>query len=235
MIKAVPRGYTTCADAYLTPVIKTYVASFCAGFDSELEHVKISFMQSDGGLASMKHFHGHRAILSGPAGGVVGYARTTRPPGETASSNVPPPAADRTGPRRRRALRRARRVRVVGALTATPGVERMRVRPLPLLLLALAALLAFLQYRLWLGAGGEREVAALREQVARQQAENLRLQQRNEALKAEVEDLKSGEAAVEERARSELGMVRPGETFYRVIEDGNAAPAAMPPPADPTR
>uniref|UniRef100_K3WI67 5-oxoprolinase n=1 Tax=Globisporangium ultimum (strain ATCC 200006 / CBS 805.95 / DAOM BR144) TaxID=431595 RepID=K3WI67_GLOUD len=92
MIKAVPRGYTTCADAYLTPVIKTYVASFCAGFDSELEHVKISFMQSDGGLASMKHFHGHRAILSGPAGGVVGYARTTRPPGETASSNVPPPA-----------------------------------------------------------------------------------------------------------------------------------------------
>jgi cell division protein FtsB len=111
----------------------------------------------------------------------------------------------------------------------------MRVRSLPLLLLALAVLLAFLQYRLWLGAGGEREVAALREQVARQQAENLRLQQRNEALKAEVEDLKSGEAAVEERARSELGMVRPGETFYRVIEDGNAAPAAMPPPADPTR
>ena len=64
-----------------------------------------------------------------------------------------------------------------------------------------------------------------------QQAENLKLQQRNEALKAEVEDLKSGEAAVEERARSELGMVKPGETFYRVIEDGNAPPAA--PAADP--
>lgn len=80
MIKAVPRGFTTCADAYLTPVIKTYVASFCAGFDNGLDNVKISFMQSDGGLARMKHFHGHRAILSGPAGGVVGYARTTIAP-----------------------------------------------------------------------------------------------------------------------------------------------------------
>ncbi|RMX63494.1 hypothetical protein DD238_006798 [Peronospora effusa] len=80
MVKAVPRGFTTCADAYLTPVIKKYVASFCAGFGEGLDQVNISFMQSDGGLARMKHFHGHRAILSGPAGGVVGYARTTRPP-----------------------------------------------------------------------------------------------------------------------------------------------------------
>ncbi|TMW56149.1 hypothetical protein Poli38472_008797 [Pythium oligandrum] len=88
MIKAVPRGFTTCADAYLTPVIKTYLASFCAGFDDGLDNVKISFMQSDGGLARMKNFHGHRAILSGPAGGVVGYARTTRPP-EATGSNFP--------------------------------------------------------------------------------------------------------------------------------------------------
>ena len=71
--------------------------------------------------------------------------------------------------------------------------------------------------------------------MAQQQAENLKLRQRNEALAAEVQDLKSGEAAVEERARSELGMVKPGETFYRVIEDaGNAAPPAAP-PADPPR
>lgn len=90
MIKAVPRGYTTCADAYLTPVIKTYVASFCAGFDTGLEHVKLSFMQSDGGLARTNHFHGHRAILSGPAGGVVGYARTTRPPGSSITSGSTP-------------------------------------------------------------------------------------------------------------------------------------------------
>lgn len=89
MIKAVPRGYTTCADAYLTPVIQTYVASFCAGFAAGLDNVKISFMQSDGGLARMKHFHGHRAILSGPAGGVVGYARTTRAQGPSASATPP--------------------------------------------------------------------------------------------------------------------------------------------------
>ncbi|CAH0518836.1 unnamed protein product [Peronospora belbahrii] len=89
MIKAVPRGFTTCADAYLTPVIKKYVASFCAGFGEGLDQVNISFMQSDGGLARMKHFHGHRAILSGPAGGVVGYARTTRPPESDAAFEQP--------------------------------------------------------------------------------------------------------------------------------------------------
>lgn len=91
--------------------------------------------------------------------------------------------------------------------------------------------MAGLQYTLWLGSGGHQEVAGLRRQVASQQAENLRLQERNDALAAEVEDLKSGEAAVEERARSELGMVKPGETFYRVVEDapaGVAAPAPAP-------
>ena len=74
-------------------------------------------------------------------------------------------------------------------------------------------------------------MAALRRQVATQQVENLRLQERNGALAAEVEDLKSGEAAVEERARSVLGRVKPGETFYRVVEDapaGVAAPAPAP-------
>ncbi|RHY65952.1 hypothetical protein DYB34_006930 [Aphanomyces astaci] len=80
MIKMVPRGFTSCADAYLTPVIKDYLHSFCSGFDSNLNDVKISFMQSDGGLTPMSSFFGNRAILSGPAGGVVGYARTTRPP-----------------------------------------------------------------------------------------------------------------------------------------------------------
>ena len=94
----------------------------------------------------------------------------------------------------------------------------MRVRPLFLLLALLALLLAFLQYKLWLGSGGQREGAALRAQVARQEAENLKLQQRNEALKAEVEDLKSGEAAVEERARSELGMVKPNEVMVQIAK-----------------
>ena len=92
------------------------------------------------------------------------------------------------------------------------------MRWLRLLLVVLVALLAILQYRLWLGEGGRRSVASLHRQVQQQTRENEGLQQRNAALAAEVEDLKSGEAAVEERARSELGMIKPGETFYRVVE-----------------
>ncbi len=94
-----------------------------------------------------------------------------------------------------------------------------------LLVLLLAALLAWLQFTMWSGTGGSHEVDALRAQVENQRAENQQLQQRNEALAAEVGDLKSGGAAVEERARSELGMVKPGETFYRVV-DGSATPSA---------
>lgn len=106
------------------------------------------------------------------------------------------------------------------------------------LLLVLLGLLAALQYKLWFGSGGQEEVAALKAQVEFQRAENARLQARNDALAAEVADLKSGGEAVEERARSELGLVKPGETFYRVI-DGNAeapqSPEASPPAADGTR
>jgi cell division protein FtsB len=115
------------------------------------------------------------------------------------------------------------------------------LRWLRLLLVVLVGLLAFLQYRLWMGEGGRRSVADLRQQVDLQARENAGLQQRNDALAAEVEDLKSGEAAVEERARSELGMIRPGETFYRVVESGSAAApeaataatATLDPAADP--
>ncbi|XP_055890721.1 5-oxoprolinase-like [Biomphalaria glabrata] len=73
MARIVPRGYTACADAYLTPCIKKYVN----GFSSGLQDAKILFMQSDGGLTPMASFMGSHAILSGPAGGVVGYAETT--------------------------------------------------------------------------------------------------------------------------------------------------------------
>eukprot|EP00903_Cladosiphon_okamuranus_P015215 g14063.t1 len=77
MVKAVPRGFTTAADAYLTPVIKRYVKSFRSGFDQNFDDVKTLFMQSDGGLTPVASFRGSRAILSGPAGGVVGYAATS--------------------------------------------------------------------------------------------------------------------------------------------------------------
>jgi cell division protein FtsB len=105
-----------------------------------------------------------------------------------------------------------------------------------LALLALAMLLLGLQAKLWWGDGGWNQAQALRAKVAQQKAENERLQQRNDALAAEVEDLKSGEVAVEERARSELGMVKPGETFYRVVEPrtgANALPEDGTPPVDP--
>jgi cell division protein FtsB len=94
-----------------------------------------------------------------------------------------------------------------------------------LLALILLAVLILLQVKLWVGAGGWREVEQLEETVARQAEENARLEQRNAALEAEVDDLKRGQAAVEERARAELGMIKPGEVFYRVVD-----PATPPPP-----
>lgn len=101
-------------------------------------------------------------------------------------------------------------------------------------MLALLLLLGALQARLWLGEGGWPEAKALQLTVEEQRAENARLQQRNDALGAEVEDLKSGETAVEERARSELGMVKPGETFYRVVEPHPPAGQSGPDDDEPT-
>ncbi|KXJ77397.1 5-oxoprolinase [Aedes albopictus] len=76
MCRLVARGFTACAEAYLTPHVERYLASFRAGFKDQLEGVDVLFMQSDGGLTKMENFRGARAILSGPAGGVVGYAVT---------------------------------------------------------------------------------------------------------------------------------------------------------------
>jgi 5-oxoprolinase (ATP-hydrolysing) len=77
MIKMVPRGSSATADAYLTPEIKKYLAGFQRGFEGgHLDDVRCEFMQSDGGLVRYDRFSGLKGILSGPAGGVVGYART---------------------------------------------------------------------------------------------------------------------------------------------------------------
>jgi len=83
---------------------------------------------------------------------------------------------------------------------------------------ALLVLLVLLQYRLWVGEGSLAEVNALKREIAEQTRELSQLRERNRALQAEVEDLRSGLDAVEERARSELGMVKEGEVFYQVIE-----------------
>ena len=82
----------------------------------------------------------------------------------------------------------------------------------------LLLLLVVLQYRLWVGEGSLAEVHALRQEIEGRKAELERLRIRNQALQAEVNDLKQGLEAIEERARSELGMIRQGEIFYQVIE-----------------
>ena len=86
------------------------------------------------------------------------------------------------------------------------------------LVLLLAATL-WMQYRLWLAPDGMREVWRLRDAVAEQREENRMLRERNDSLEAEVRDLKEGLEAVEERARTELGMIEDGETFYQVVEN----------------
>lgn len=88
MIKLVPRATSVCADAYLTPTIKKYINGFQSGFEGGLgtqsvqqgngaKGARCEFMQSDGGLVDVEKFTGLKAILSGPAGGVVGYAMTS--------------------------------------------------------------------------------------------------------------------------------------------------------------
>ena len=82
----------------------------------------------------------------------------------------------------------------------------------------LVVLLLLLQYKLWFGDGSVVEVRELERAIAAQREENESLRERNRALEAEVNDLKTGLDAIEERARSELGMIREGETFYQVVE-----------------
>jgi cell division protein FtsB len=91
------------------------------------------------------------------------------------------------------------------------------------LMVVLVVVFALLQARLWLSNGGLREVWRLEAEVARRVEENDRLEARNSALEAEVRDLKQGLAAAEERARTELGMIHSGETFYQIAPAPTAA------------
>jgi cell division protein FtsB len=84
--------------------------------------------------------------------------------------------------------------------------------------LILLILLIALQVKLWVGQGGMAEVWRLENAVAEQKRKNDELRARNDALSAEVANLKDGEEAIEERARSELGLIKPGEKFYQVVE-----------------
>ncbi len=105
------------------------------------------------------------------------------------------------------------------------------------LTLILAVLIIALQYPLWLGKGSWLKVWEVDQALKKQLAENERLRQRNAYLEAEVKDLKTGYEAIEERARSELGMVRQDEIFYQVMDPpapatapAREAPAAKPAP-----
>jgi cell division protein FtsB len=89
----------------------------------------------------------------------------------------------------------------------------------------LAGLLLLIQYPLWLGKGGWARVWESDRQLSAQRARNDALQARNAALDAEVRDLKQGLEAVEERARFELGMVRPDEVFFQIVDRPRVSPA----------
>ncbi len=87
-----------------------------------------------------------------------------------------------------------------------------------ILLLILLSLIALVQYSLWLGKGGWLQVRDLDRQIRAQQQANQKMQERNAAIDADVKDLKQGYAAIEERARSKLGMVKDDEIFFQVIK-----------------
>lgn len=93
------------------------------------------------------------------------------------------------------------------------GLSWKRLVPLILLLL-----LGMLQFQIWFGVGNVPDALRLKRQVEAQAVENAGLAKRNAALAAEVADLKQGQAAIEERARTDLGMVKKGETFYQIVQ-----------------
>jgi cell division protein FtsB len=109
-------------------------------------------------------------------------------------------------------------------------VKSVQVQPVSIsmraLVMGLVIILALLQWRLWFSAEGWPEVSRLRSGVATQQTQNERMAERNARLQAEVSDLKSGFAALEERARSDLGMIGADESFYLFIPAENEDQAA---------
>ena len=86
----------------------------------------------------------------------------------------------------------------------------------------LGLLFLVLQYDLWIGEGSLATVWRLQQEITAQEKENKIISERNEALIAEVNDLKKGDAAIEERARNELGMIKKGETYIQVVDDKKA-------------
>ena len=85
-------------------------------------------------------------------------------------------------------------------------------------LLVITVLIGLLQYRLWYGNGGVKEIKAYQQELVELNKQVIEKKERNDALYAEVEDLRKGKEAIEERARYKLGMMKEGETFFQVLE-----------------
>jgi cell division protein FtsB len=92
------------------------------------------------------------------------------------------------------------------------------------LLLILGLLLALIQAKLWWGEGSLTDIQRLDRDIAERSATNRQLRVRNDALRQDVNDLKNGLDSIEERARSELGLIKKGETFYLILDDEPAPP-----------
>ena len=86
------------------------------------------------------------------------------------------------------------------------------------LFLIFAVFIAALQFQLWIGDNSVRTLNSLKDEVSLQKSINLTLEERNKELEIEIVDLKTGVEAIEERARSELGMIEKGETFFLIVE-----------------
>ncbi len=89
------------------------------------------------------------------------------------------------------------------------------------LAVVLLIILGYLHYRLWVGEGSLATLTNLQRDIKVQQAENARLKARNRLLAAEVQALQSGDEAIEERARMDLGMIKEGETFFMIVNSGD--------------
>lgn len=92
----------------------------------------------------------------------------------------------------------------------------------------LVALIALIQYPLWLGKGSWFRVWEVDQQIKSQRDKNAKLQTRNNILDAEVRDLKQGLDAIEERARSEMGMIKQDEIFFQLLTPGQSLPPTLP-------
>lgn len=103
-----------------------------------------------------------------------------------------------------------------------------------LLTIILVILIGALQYPLWLGKGSWLRVWELSQQIEKQKDANSRFKTRNDTLDAEVRDLKQGYAAIEERARNELGMIKQDEVFYQVMESSPTPTPAIAPAIPPS-